>query len=75
MMVVDKIYDSVQRLPEPLQMEVLDFIEYLLMKAQRDGAAGDEATWVNMSLDLAMRGMEDEDLPEYTMADLKEEFR
>lgn len=74
MMVVERIFDSVQKLPEPFQMEVLDFIEYLLMKAQRDAAEGDEYTWASMSLDLAMRGMEDEDMPKYTMADLKEEF-
>ncbi len=74
MMVAERIYESVQRLPEPFQMEVLDFIEYLLMKAQRDAVTANENTWASMSLDLAMRGMEDEDMPEYTMADLKEEF-
>jgi len=73
-MVTERIYEGVQKLPEPFQIEVLDFIEYLLMKAQRDATWEDENTWASMSLDLAMRGMEDEDIPEYTMADLKEVF-
>jgi len=34
----------------------------------------DESDWLSLSLALAMRGMEDEDLPEYTVADLKERF-
>jgi hypothetical protein len=34
----------------------------------------DENTWPNLSLALAMRGMEDEDMPEYTIEDLKERF-
>jgi hypothetical protein len=34
----------------------------------------DENTWPNLSLALAMRGMEDEDMPEYTLADVKEQF-
>jgi hypothetical protein len=34
----------------------------------------DENTWPNLSLALAMRGMEDEDMPEYTLADLRERF-
>jgi len=34
----------------------------------------DESDWLSLSLVLAMRGMEDEDLPEYTVTDLKERF-
>ena len=34
----------------------------------------DENAWLSLSLALAMRGMEDEDTPEYTVADLKEQF-
>jgi hypothetical protein len=74
MMVAERIYESVQKLPEPLQAEVLDFVEYLLLKAQREATPEDEQTWASMSLDLAMRGMEDENTPEYTTTDLKEQF-
>ncbi len=48
--------------------------EYLLLKAQRTVTAEDENAWPSLSLALAMRGMEDEDTPEYTVADLKERF-
>jgi hypothetical protein len=34
----------------------------------------DKNTWLSLSLALAMRGMEDEDTPEYTLADVKERF-
>jgi hypothetical protein len=37
--------------------------------------AEDESAWARMSLDLAMRGMEDKDAPEYTREDFKEIFR
>lgn len=73
-MVAEKIYENVQRLPEPLQPEVLDFVEYLLLKAQRDSSSEDESEWSRLPLDLAMRGMEDEVMPEYTREDLKEQF-
>jgi hypothetical protein len=34
----------------------------------------DENAWLSLSLTLAMRGMEDEEMPEYTITDLKERF-
>jgi len=74
MMVADTIYENVQKLPEPLQAQVLDFVAFLLLKADRAVVIEDETSWSNLSLDLAMRGMEAEELPDYTMADLKEHF-
>ncbi|HZQ05490.1 MAG TPA: DUF2281 domain-containing protein [Anaerolineae bacterium] len=74
MVVADAIYERVQKLPQPLQAEVLDFVEFLLLRAERDTGAEDEQTWATLSLDLAMRGMEDEETPGYTLADLKERF-
>ncbi len=74
MMVAERIYHNVQKLPEAFQAQVLDFVEYLLTKAERSTTADDEAAWLSLSLELAMRGMEDENTPEYTTADLKEKF-
>ncbi len=74
MIVAERVYQSVLQLPEPLQAEVLNFSEYLLLKAQRTAAPEDENAWSSLSLALAMRGMENEDTPEYTLADLKERF-
>ncbi len=66
MALVDKIQQYVQRLPTSFQAEVLDFVEYLLVKTQRR-----EEDWSDLALAFAMRGMEDEDTPLYTPADLK----
>jgi hypothetical protein len=74
MAIADKIHGYIQRLPEPLQAEVLDFVEYLLYKVERAEGEGDDQDWSALSLSLAMRGMEDEETPEYTLEDLKETF-
>ena len=74
MTVAESIQQHVQRLPHPFQVEVLHFIEYLLAKLERATARQDELDWPTLSLWLAMRGMEDEDMPEYSLADLKERF-
>lgn len=70
MVVVERIQTYLQRLPLSFQIEVLDFVEYLLAKAERE----ERAEWSNLSLAYAMRGMEDEETPEYTIADLRAEF-
>ncbi len=74
MAVADRIHRYVQRLPEPLQTEVLDFVEYLLYKVEQAEGEEDGRDWSALSLSLAMRGMEDEATPEYTLDDLKEAF-
>lgn len=70
----DRIHENVQKLPESLQAEVLDFVEFLLMKMERDSASPSEDDWTGFSLQMAMRGMEDEDSPVYTHEDVKEAF-
>ncbi len=79
MAVTDKINQRVLQLPEPLQSEVLDFVEFLLSKvehAQQNDQIEDlsDVDWSNFSLTMAMRGMEEEEGPEYTLDDLKETF-
>ena len=74
MLVTRKIHENVQKLPEPFQAEVLDFVEYLLIKSKREVAQERESEWSNFSLDSAMRGMEDENTLTYTMDDLKVVF-
>jgi hypothetical protein len=70
MVVTERIQAYLQRLPPPFQTEVLDFVEYLLAKVERK----ERAEWSNLSLAYAMRGMEDEETPTYTIADLRVEF-
>jgi hypothetical protein len=74
MVVVEKIQQYVERLPATFQAEVLDFVEYLLAKAEREAVRQEERAWSDLSLSCAMRGMEDEDMPTYVMSDLKVEF-
>ena len=71
MAIAEKIQQYVQKLPAAFQTEVLDFVEYLLAKIERESAREEERALSNMSLTLAMRGMEDEETPTYTTSDLK----
>jgi len=72
MSVTEKINQRVQQLPERTQAEVLNFLEYLLAKAERQQARRQEQEWSRQSLSLAMRGMEGGNGPGYTAEDLDE---
>jgi hypothetical protein len=74
MAIAEKIYKYIEELPTPLQEEALDFVEYLLMKAKYKSAQQEDEDWSFLSITSAMRGMEDEDTPLYTDADLKVMF-
>jgi hypothetical protein len=70
MAITEKIQHYVQKLPASFQAEVLDFVEYLLTKTERR----ETSEWSDLSLAFAMRDMEDEARPVYTLADLKVKF-
>jgi hypothetical protein len=74
MIVTEQIADRLQKLPPPLQREVLDFIEFLAQKVARGEAVNEETDWTRFSLAQAMSGLEDEESV-YTEADVKEEWR
>lgn len=66
-MVMDqRIQNYIENLPPSYLKEVVDFLAYLLAKAERE----QDKEWSKMSLAYAMRDMEDEP-SEYTIADLK----
>jgi len=65
----ETIMKDLQSLPPSEQAEVLNFVEYLKIKAFKK--EGDKSA--NRSLSSAMRGMEDEETP-YSLDDLKESF-
>jgi hypothetical protein len=65
----EKIHQYVQKLPRPFQEELLDFVEYLVMKA----AQQEQQDWVSLSLSSAMRDMENEQVS-YSLSDLKVTF-
>lgn len=65
----EKVFQYVQRLPRSLQEELLNFIQYLLVKAEQQ----EKQEWGVLSLSSAMRDMEDEPAL-YSMADIKVRF-
>ena len=71
MTTVERIHEQVQKLPEPLQAEALDFIEFLM---QRQSVRKEDLDWSHLSLATAMRDIEDEDVPIYDESDLKEKW-
>ncbi len=60
MIIAEEIVERVQRLPEPLQVEVLDFVEFLLAKTSGESGKEENRRWMGFSLQSALRGMEDE---------------
>lgn len=73
MTVTEMIVQHVKELPEPVQNEVLDFVEYLETKTAVSGKNREDADWSAFSVSQAMRGMESEPSP-YSMDDVKEVF-
>jgi len=71
MLLTEKIQQYVQKLPASYQTEVLDYVEYLLTKAEHETGRCEEKAWSDLSLFFAMRGMENEDSLNYTTSDLK----
>ena len=52
----EKIQHYAQKLPHSFQEELLDFVQYLLMKAEQQ----EKQEWASLSLSSAMRDMEDD---------------
>ena len=74
MILSERIQQHIQGLPASFQAEALDFVEYLVAKAEREAARQEKRSWSSLSLSFAMRGMEDEDTPLYSLSDLKVAF-
>ena len=69
MSLIETIIKDVHALSESKQVEVLDFVQYLRLKAEKQ----EINDWAEFSLSSAMRGMEDEQVP-YSLNDIKESF-
>jgi hypothetical protein len=65
----EKIHQYVQKLPRSFQEELLDFVEYLVMKA----AQQEQQEWGSLSLASAMRNMEDDSVS-YSLSDVRVTF-
>ena len=69
MAIAELVQEKVKLLPEPTQREVLDFVDYLLQRSRQE-----DVLWSKLSLRWALRGLEDEEWPEYDAQDLKEKW-
>lgn len=69
MTIDEKIYQQVQRLPKSLQEELLDFVQFLLMKAEQQERQG----WFAFSLSSALQDMDNEPAL-YSLTDIKVMF-
>ena len=65
----EKIHQYVQKLPRSFQEELLDFVEYLVMKAEQQ----EQQDWASLSLSSGMRDMGDEKVS-YSLSDLRVTF-
>jgi hypothetical protein len=74
MTTIQQITHHLQSLPDPVCREVLQFVELLVEKTDRDLAHDEDRQWPEFSLTQAMRGMEGESDLEFTLDDLKERF-
>lgn len=74
MAIAEQIQHYLERLPSSFQAEVLDFVEYLIAKTERDTSRREASAWCELSLASAMRGMEEEETPAYTTEDLRVVF-
>jgi hypothetical protein len=70
MTTLEKIVETLKTMPESVQIEVLDFIEYLKSKEEH---GGDSYKWSEFSLDSAMRDIAEEP-SRYGIQDIKERF-
>lgn len=73
MALTEKILQHLSNLPESLQGEVLDYVEYLESKVEQSREGKEEIEWETLSLSFALRGMEEEYSP-YSLDDLREHF-
>ena len=65
----EKIQQYAKNLPHSFQEELLDFVEYLMMKAEQQ----EKQEWNSLSLSSAVHDMEDEPVL-YSLSDLKVVF-
>ncbi len=71
MSVKEIISQKIDNLSENKQIEVLDFIDFLLKKNLEE----ENEEWNQFSLRQAMKGLENDELSEYTEADLIEKWQ
>jgi hypothetical protein len=74
MLLVEKLQSDIQKLPTDLQQEVVDFVEFLLTKVERNAARHEDLDWSHTGLEYVLRRMdaeEGDDASVYTLSDVK----
>lgn len=69
------IQEKIDILSESKQVEVLNFLNYLIECQQEISIQQDNTEWSQFSLAQAMQGLENDSLPEYTERDLKQKWQ
>ena len=62
MTILEQIQEKVKLLPEPIQYQVLDFVNYMLYRSRQE-----DLLWSKLSLRWASQSLEDEEWPEYSI--------
>ncbi|MGB5596541.1 MAG: hypothetical protein WBM62_21240 [Crocosphaera sp.] len=65
------IDQKLETLPEEIQKKVLDFVSLLI----QENIETENTEWNQFSLEQAMQGLENDELPEYTEQDLIEKWQ
>ena len=74
MKTAERLTDQIQKLPEHLQEEVLDFVQFLKKKSA-SGLRQEEDWWSRFSLSLSLTGLDDKEEPAYSEKNLKERWQ
>lgn len=73
MVVADQVRAYLEKLPPPLQAEVLHYVEFLWERFQ-SAAEDEDQDWQRFSLASALRDMDMADEMTYRLEDLEERF-
>ncbi len=71
---LEKVLGEVSRLSVQDRQALAEFLQAELAKGYDSDSAAEKEIFSNLSLAMAMRGMESENGPEYSDSDLKESF-
>jgi hypothetical protein len=73
---IERINAQTLELPEPFQVEVLHFVEFLKKKAEHEETIrAEDFAWSDLSLGNAVRGIDDDEIHDYTDADFIEKWK
>lgn len=71
----ERILKQVSQLPEPMQQEALDFIQFLTEKSSTNQRKEEDEQWFHASISSAMSDTNIQNEPVYQLSDCKEVWR